>query len=397
MNKTIRVKLAEYGKVQEFDSGHFVLKKGQRVLVEMEQGLALGTVCSEPATFDREPPARPMNKVYRLASPKDLGKFEKKNQVEKDVYAFCCEKISETSLPMNLVSVDRSYDGSKVIVYFTADRRVDFRELVRDLVREYRTRVEMRQIGVRHQAKMFGGLGTCGRQLCCSSFLSSFAPVSIKMAKSQNLSLNPSKISGMCGRLMCCLTYESAFYEKATKGMPKNGKSVSTIHGKGKIIRHNVLKETLAIILESGEEMEISYNEVIKAKDDNRDKNKEKSNNNSKDKKIKYNSKKNNKTNKQHGNARSDNKKPGNVKTKDNKPNNKKSGSSKSSNRKHNSRKAGNSKPNNNRHSDSRSSSNKPNNGRSNVDRNNKTKSGNDNHGNDKSNKGQNNKERKNP
>jgi cell fate regulator YaaT (PSP1 superfamily) len=263
MNKTVRVKLAEYGKVQEFDSGNFVLKRGQKVLVETEQGLALGVVCSEPTTPDKKLPEKPMNKVYRLASQKDLGKFERKNQVEKDAYAFCGQKIKERSLPMSLVRVDRLYDGSKIIVYFTADQRVDFRELVRDLVQKFRTRVEMKQIGVRHQAKMFGGLGTCGRQLCCSSFLTSFAPVSIKTAKSQNLSLNPAKISGMCGRLMCCLTYEHQFYENATKNIPKNGKPVATTHGKGKVVRQNVLKETLTVALESGEEMEVSHQDIL--------------------------------------------------------------------------------------------------------------------------------------
>lgn len=281
MSKTVRVRLAEYGKVQEFDSGNFVLNKGQKVLVETEQGLALGIVCNAPRSLEKDLPVKPANKVYRLASQKDIGKFERKGQVEKDVYAFCVERIKERSLPMCLVSVDRQYDGSKIIVYFTADQRVDFRELVRDLVQKYRTRVEMRQIGARHQAKMFGGLGTCGRQLCCSSFLNSFAPVSIKMAKTQNLSLNPAKISGMCGRLMCCLTYEHEFYEKATKNIPKNGKAVSTAHGKGKVVRQNVLRETLTVALESGEEMEIFQQEVL----ENRDNNNQNSDNNKKNNK----------------------------------------------------------------------------------------------------------------
>jgi cell fate regulator YaaT (PSP1 superfamily) len=291
MSKRVRVRLIEYGKVQEFDSGNFVLSKGQKVLVETEQGLALGIVCSAPRSQEEGLPVKPTNKVYRLASQKDIGKFERKGQVEKDVYAFCGEKIKERSLPMSLVTVDRQYDGSKIIVYFTADQRVDFRELVRDLVQKYRTRVEMRQIGARHQSKMFGGLGICGRQLCCSSFLNSFAPVSIKMAKTQNLSLNPAKISGMCGRLMCCLTYEHGFYEKATKNMPKNGKAVSTAHGKGKVVRQNVLRETLTVALESGEEMEIFQQDVL----ENRDSNSESSNNSEKSSKQDSNNKKNNK------------------------------------------------------------------------------------------------------
>lgn len=288
MNKTVRVKLAEYGKVQEFDSGHFVLKKGQEVLIETEQGLALGIVCGDPTTSDKDLSVKPMNRVYRLANQKDIAEFERKSQVEKNVYAFCGEKVKERSLPMSLVCVDRLYDGSKIIVYFTADQRVDFRELVRDLIQRYRTRIEMRQIGVRHQAKMFGGLGTCGRQLCCSSFLNDFAPVSIKMAKGQNLSINPAKISGMCGRLMCCLTYEHEFYERATKNIPKNGKAVSTAHGKGKVVRQNVLKETLTVAMESGEEMEISHQEIL----DNMDNNSQNRN--------KSNKEKNNKKRKKH-------------------------------------------------------------------------------------------------
>jgi cell fate regulator YaaT (PSP1 superfamily) len=291
MNKRVRVRLAEYGKVQEFDSGNFVLNKGQKVLVETEQGLALGIVCDAPRSQEKDLPLKPVNKVYRLASQKDIGKFEKKGQVEKDVYAFCVEKIKERSLSMNLVTVDRHYDGSKIIVYFTAEQRVDFRELVRDLVQKYRTRVEMRQIGARHQAKMFGGLGVCGRQLCCSSFLNSFAPVSIKMAKTQNLSLNPAKISGMCGRLMCCLTYEFDFYEKATKNIPKNGKAVSTTHGKARVVRQNVLRETLTVALESGEEMEILQQEVL----ENRESHNQGSNTKEKSDKQGGNNKKNNK------------------------------------------------------------------------------------------------------
>ena len=316
MNKTVRVRLTEYGKVQEFDSGNFVLSKGQKVLVETEQGLALGIVCNAPRSLEEDLHVKPANKVYRLASQKDIGKFERKGQVEKDVYAFCGERIKERSLPMSLVTVDRHYDGSKIIVYFTADQRIDFRELVRDLVQKYRTRVEMRQIGARHQAKMFGGLGVCGRQLCCSAFLNSFAPVSIKMAKTQNLSLNPAKISGMCGRLMCCLTYEHEFYEKATKNMPKNGKAVSTARGKGKVVRQNVLRETLTVAMESGEEMEIFQQEVL----ENRDSNNQSSHDSQKSNKQGGNNKEINKqtNNKQNRNRKRKNKQK-NINTEDNK------------------------------------------------------------------------------
>lgn len=264
MNKIVCIKLAESGKVHEFDSGHFVLKKGYKVLVEMEQGLALGVVCTDPRSRGKDLPVRPLRKVYRLANQKDMETFEKKGQLEQGIYDFCCERIKERTLPMCLVCVERLYDGSKIIVYFTAEGRVDFRELVRDIVQKFRTRVEMRQIGVRHQAKMFGGLGTCGRELCCASFLSNFAPVSIRMAKGQNLSLNPAKISGMCGRLMCCLAYEREYYEKATKDIPKTGKCVITSRGQGKVVRQNVLRETLTIMLDSGDEIEVPYDDILK-------------------------------------------------------------------------------------------------------------------------------------
>jgi len=176
---------------------------------------------------------------------------------------------------MCLVSVERLIDGSKIMVYFTADGRVDFRELVKDLVQKYHTRIEMRQIGVRYEAKMVGALGTCGRQLCCSSFLTNFEPVSIRMAKEQNLSLNPSKISGMCGRLMCCLTYEYDYYEKAKKDIPKIGKKVKTIHGEGKVVRQNLLTKTLNIILNSGEEIEASFDDIVNNVSSNKRKRKE--------------------------------------------------------------------------------------------------------------------------
>jgi cell fate regulator YaaT (PSP1 superfamily) len=247
MNKIVGIKFTEYGKIHEYDSGHFVLKKGYKVLVETEQGLALGVVCTDPRARGQDLPSRPLRKVFRLATPKDVEKFQKKCQLEKEAYAFCYERVKERSLPMCLVSVERLYDGSKIMVYFTAEGRVDFRELVRDLVQKFHTRVE-----------------SCGRQLCCSSFLNNFAPVSIRMAKEQNLSLNPAKISGMCGRLMCCLTYEREYYEEATKDIPKIGKSVETLRGRGKVVRQNVLKETLTVVLDSGEEAEVPYEDIVK-------------------------------------------------------------------------------------------------------------------------------------
>lgn len=260
----VEVQILKYGRVQIFDLNQLTLQKGERVLVESEQGLCFGVVCSDPRASSS--PQKLPRKVVRTATEQDLEKFARNRELEKEVYGFCYQKIKERSLPMCLVSVECLFDEHKIMVYFTADGRVDFRELVKDLVQRFRTRIEMRQIGVRHQAKMVGGLGTCGRHLCCTSFLGGFAPVSIKMAKEQNLSLNPSKISGMCGRLMCCLAYEFDHYEKAKKDLPKVGKKVNTTHGMAKVIRQNIFRERLTVLLESGEEKEISYEEIVREK-----------------------------------------------------------------------------------------------------------------------------------
>ena len=261
-SRMVEVQLLKYGRVQNFDQNKLALQKGDRVLVESEQGVSFGVVCSDPRPFSAS--ERPPRKVIRVATEQDMERYQKNAELEREVYAFCYLKIKERSLPMCLVSVECLFDEHKTMVYFTADGRVDFRELVKDLVQRFRTRIEMRQIGVRHQAKMVGGLGTCGRHLCCTSFLNGFAPVSIKMAKEQNLSLNPSKISGMCGRLMCCLAYEFDHYEKAKKDLPKVGKKVNTAYGMAKVIRQNIFREKLTILLESGEEKEISYEEIVR-------------------------------------------------------------------------------------------------------------------------------------
>ncbi len=258
----VDVLFTKYGTVGAFETGDFVLEKGDRVLVETEAGLAMGVVVSVSVDGVRACVKGPLPQVHRLANEDDLETYEQNRRLEREVHDFCYEKIKEKGLPMNLVSVDRLFEGGKVMVYFTAEGRVDFRELVKDLVQRFRTRIEMRQIGVRHQAKMVGGLGNCGRKLCCTTFLTNFDPVSIKMAKEQNLSLNPSKISGMCGRLMCCLNYEYEYYEAARKGVPKVGKRVKTAQGEGKVIRQNVLRQKLTVMLDSGEEQEISYEEI---------------------------------------------------------------------------------------------------------------------------------------
>jgi cell fate regulator YaaT (PSP1 superfamily) len=264
VSKIVGVQFRKNGKVYDFDCGHFVLKKGDKVIVVSEEGPSVGFVCTDPQTSKEKETARELKKIFRLATDEEIERFEKNCSEEKEVYKYCCTKMVERSLPMRLVAVERRFDGSKFIVYFTADGRVDFRQLVKDLVRKFRSRIEMRQIGVRHEAKMLGGLGSCGRTLCCSTFLNNFAPVTIKMAKEQNISLNPGKISGMCGRLMCCLTYEHSYYEKVKKELPKVGKTVALPSGEGKVIRQNVLNESLSVVLESGEEIEVKSKDLIK-------------------------------------------------------------------------------------------------------------------------------------
>jgi len=262
VSKIVGIQFKNHGKVYDFDSGPFVLNRNDKVMVITEEGPAIGRVRTDPQTRPGNMPKRPLKKVFRLATPEEINKYEKNCGIEESVYGYCLQRIKERSMPMFLVSVERRFDGSKVVVYFTAEGRVDFRELVKDLVGKFRTRIEMRQIGVRHQAKMVGALGTCGRPLCCATFLNSFAPVTIKMAKEQNLSLNPSKISGMCGRLMCCLTYEHEYYEKRKKRLPKVGKRIMTKEGEGKVIRQNILKENLTVALDAGKEIEVHVSEL---------------------------------------------------------------------------------------------------------------------------------------
>jgi cell fate regulator YaaT (PSP1 superfamily) len=262
VNKIVGIQFKKNGKVYDFDSGHFVLQKGDKVMVITEMGPAIGSVCSEAHNRPTHFPERPLKKVFRLATEEEIYKYEKSCEMEESVYQYCLQKIKTLSLPMFLVSVERRFDGSKIVIYFTAEGRVDFRELVKSLVGKFRTRIEMRQIGVRHQAKMVGGLGVCGRALCCATYLNQFAPVTIKMAKEQYLSLNPSKISGMCGRLMCCITYEHGYYEEIKKKFPKINKKVTTKRGEGKVVRHNVLNGTLVVKLEDEEEIEITPQEI---------------------------------------------------------------------------------------------------------------------------------------
>ena len=215
--KIVNVRFRRDGKIYEFYTGNFVLNEGDKVIVEVKKGMDLGTVCSKPRLQDASMPNRPIKKVFRLATTEDIEKKEKNERIEAEALEFCKERINDKGLPMNLIAVELSFDGSKLVFFYISKVRVDFRELVKDLVQEFHTQVEMRQIGTRDLARMQGGLGHCGRQLCCSLFLSDFEPISIRMAKEQDLSLNPGKISGICGRLMCCLAYEYDTYVKMKK------------------------------------------------------------------------------------------------------------------------------------------------------------------------------------
>ena len=260
MKKVVGIRFKPAGKVYDFDPGAFVLDMGDPVIVETEQGLGFGVVAV--ASAPREDENRELKKVFRPAGEKDFAQRDQNAELESRAQAFCLDCIERLGLKMNLFSVESPFDANKLTFFFTAEGRVDFRELVKMLVREFRIRIEMRQVGIRNQAKMCGGLGRCGRELCCSTFLEKFDPVSIRMAKEQGLSLNPTKISGQCGRLMCCLTYENQIYQELKQGFPKIGRQVDTPQGRGKVIRHNILRQRVAVRLEEGNEVELSVEEV---------------------------------------------------------------------------------------------------------------------------------------
>jgi len=239
------------------DPGSVELNAEDRVVVEGEEGLRLARVVGIFRDVDSQLATAKVKRLARLATPEDLAQEEKNRLLEQRALDFCLKRIQSHVLPIYLVRVDCLFDASKIIFYFTAPGRVDFRELVKDLVQELRTRIELRQIGVRHRAKMVGGLGICGRELCCGSFLKDFEPVSVRMAKEQQLSLNPSKISGICGRLMCCLVYEYSTYQEIRKHLPRVGKRLKVPEGEGKIIRYNLIRETVTLELEDKRELEV--------------------------------------------------------------------------------------------------------------------------------------------
>ncbi|WP_164670603.1 PSP1 domain-containing protein [Virgibacillus doumboii] len=264
MIEVIGVRFKKAGKIYYFDPGNSNVKVDSYVVVETVRGIEFGKVVITNKQVDEEDVVLPLKKVIRIADEKDkLTVVENQEHAEK-AFAACSEKITEHNLDMNLVEVEYTFDRNKIIFYFTADGRVDFRNLVKDLAAQFKTRIELRQIGVRDEAKMLGGLGPCGRMLCCSTFLGDFEPVSIKMAKDQNLSLNPAKISGLCGRLMCCLKYENDDYETAKREMPDMGETVTTPYGEGKVVGLNILERTIHIeIPEKERVIEYTLEEMV--------------------------------------------------------------------------------------------------------------------------------------
>jgi cell fate regulator YaaT (PSP1 superfamily) len=267
MDNIVGIRFREGGKIYHFAPGHFVLKEGDEVIVKTEKGLSLGIVATPVTRRDPNYPKDQLKEVFRLANDNDRQQYQECLAREKEASHFCQHRIDDRCLPMTLVDVESFFDGSKIIFYFYADGRVDFRELVKDLVKRLHTRVELRQIGVRNKAKMIGGVGPCGRELCCATFLKEFHSVSVKMAKEQNLSLNPTKISGVCGRLMCCLKYEYADYIEMKRGMPKVGKRITTAEGEGKVVRQNVMENRVVIVLNDGREIEFDVTNLCSHKE----------------------------------------------------------------------------------------------------------------------------------
>ena len=257
MVNVIGVRFQNAGKLYFFDPGAFWPTPGDFVIVETARGIEFGEVVTPVREMNDEQLTAPLKQVVRIATAQDVQHAQENKQNEKEAYAICQKKISEHKLDMKLVSVEYTFDNSKILFYFTANGRVDFRSLVKDLAAVFKTRIELRQIGVRDEAKMLGGLGPCGRPVCCGAFLGDFQPVSIKMAKEQNLSLNPTKISGVCGRLMCCLKYEQDNYEQTRKRMPKVGKEVITPDGNGVVWDLNIIKETVRVRIQKGDSSEL--------------------------------------------------------------------------------------------------------------------------------------------
>lgn len=258
MIKVVGIRFQRAGKIYYFDPLDYDLETAMHVIVETARGVEMGTVLIPPKEVDDDKVVQPLKPVIRIATDDDEKVIEKNKEKEAEAYVICKEKIAKHGLDMKLVAAEYTFDNNKLLFYFTADGRIDFRELVKDLASVFRTRIELRQIGVRDETKMLGGIGICGRELCCKSYLTDFVPVSIKMAKEQNLSLNPTKISGVCGRLMCCLKNEQETYEYLNSRLPSVGDSVTTPTGMhGEVSGVNVLRQLVKVVVDNGEEKEL--------------------------------------------------------------------------------------------------------------------------------------------
>lgn len=267
MVKIVGVRFRNAGKVYYFDPKDYKIQVGDHVIVETARGIEYGTVTGKVQEVPEGKVVQPLKPVIRVASAEDDAKAKRNLEKEKEAMRICKEKIRKHELEMKLIDAEYTFDNNKVLFYFTADGRIDFRELVKDLAAVFRTRIELRQIGVRDETKILGGIGSCGRPLCCSTFLSEFAPVSIRMAKEQNLSLNPTKISGVCGRLMCCLKNEEETYEYLNSKLPGIGDTVTTFTGlKGEVSSVNVLRQKVKILVDVDDEKELQEYDVSELK-----------------------------------------------------------------------------------------------------------------------------------
>lgn len=263
MPKVVGIRFKPVSKIYYFDPvGFDDLEVGDYVIVETTRGREAGEVATAPKEMPEEEVLSQLKGIIRRAQPWDLVQMEHYRHLEPKTLEVCREKLAEYGLPMRVVKAEYNFDGSHLVFYFTAEKRVDFRDLVRDLAKTFKTKIELRQIGVRDEAKLMGGLGRCGRPLCCISFLSEFSPVSIRMAKQQDMPLSPMEISGLCGRLLCCLTYENEYYAEVKKRLPQVGEKVNTCYGRGKVTGINVLKETINVELESEVTVEVPAEDV---------------------------------------------------------------------------------------------------------------------------------------
>jgi len=267
MPKIVGIRFREVGKVYNFDATGFEdLKVGEHVIVETSRGKEVGQVLDKPREITKARARETLKPIERRAEPLDLVQMEHHRLREPETLALCQEKVSQYRLPIKLLQAEYSYDGSHLVVYFVSEKRVDFRDLIQELRKTLKTKVELRQVGVRDEAKLMGGMGRCGRLLCCATFMQEFNPVSIRMAKRQDISLNPSEISGLCGRLLCCLAYENEYYQQIKGKLPKVGEIVRTRYGTGEVKALNVLKETVSVDLKNEVTIEVSAKEVLEVK-----------------------------------------------------------------------------------------------------------------------------------